>query len=69
MTIKGENMPKYKIVFDISNLLTQFISDAYCEVVGFNLLEVIVTTTKTLTSTEIANIKKRLPFVEITQEN
>jgi len=59
------NVPKYKITFDISNLLTRFISDGYFEIVGLTVFEVIVTTSKTLTPTEIVDMKKRLPFVEI----
>jgi len=37
----------------------------YCEITGFADFEITITTSKTLTSTEIANIKKKLPFIEI----
>ena len=60
-------MPKYKVAFNIQDLLAAFISDAYCEIVGSASFEILVTTGETLSSTKIANVKKRLPFVEITQ--
>jgi len=58
-------MPKYKVIFDIANLLAKHISDGFFEITGFATFEVTVTTVKTLTSTDIENIKKKLPFVEV----
>jgi hypothetical protein len=60
-------MSKYKITFDILGLLKQYIPDAYCEIVGFSDFEITVTTSKTLTLTDISNIKKRMPFIEVTE--
>jgi len=58
-------LPKYKITFNVSDLLKQFIPDAYCELVGFTDFEVTVTTSKTLKPIEIASIKEKLPFAEM----
>lgn len=58
-------MPKYKITFDISSLLANYIPDGFFETTGFATFEVTVTTVKTLTSTDIENIRKKLPFIEI----
>jgi len=58
-------MPRYKITFDVSSLLVKYIPDGFFEITGFATFEIILTTGKTLTSTDIENIKKKLPFVEI----
>ena len=60
-------MPKYKITFNISDLLKNFVSDGYFEITGFTTFEVIITTSKTLMSTELTKIQNKLPSVEITK--
>jgi len=59
-------MPKYRLTFKIEDLIQKLIPDAepFVEVVGFDRLEVIITTSRVLTTTEISNAKAKLPFCE-----
>jgi len=67
MIIRGMKMPKYSVLFNVSELLRKIVPDAYCEIIGLNILEVTITTSKSLTSKDISDIEKKLPFVEITK--
>jgi len=59
-------MPKYRLSFKIEDLIQKLIPDAnpYVECIGFDKMEVTITTTRALTTTEINNAKAKLPFME-----
>jgi hypothetical protein len=60
-------MPKYKITFNIEPLVRKLLPSASSvDVVGFDI-EVTLTIPTDLTTTQINNIKAKLPFSEVTK--
>jgi hypothetical protein len=60
-------MAKYKISFDLAKFLSSFAVVTDVTMKGDLNLEIAVTTTRDLTTTEISNVTKKLPFIEVTK--